>query len=179
MAGYCERRKVKVASIHWKKCQAGHVQHLDDYYKRLAADHIKIRTSDRKPAKPRPDVSALGTNLRAAIEAATGTAIKCGGCLTYLKSLNRATIHDAKAIVSQLLLNLDPPISIREKYPTIELQREWLTPIVELTISQTPKLDLKKNPAKKTDGRNWKPIDPIDLTDSVRHLLFHLWPMRD
>ena len=227
VADWCERRQTIIPSVHFTKCQAGKVAHIDRVYEGLKSPspnvrprvgaattstagtllHVALEDSghrgtmttrcknylnqlnqpqrhdveaitDRlmdelkyesvknvkrprqgpkgreriaelvlqairddaaanpRPAKPAelPDVSDLGTRLKAAIESAGDFTMSCGHCLSYLRSLNKSTHHNVDKILDGLLVNGELPQSIRDRVGGIKAQREWLRVIVESVI---------------------------------------------
>lgn len=74
--------------------------------------------------------STVGTRIRLAIETAADFKMQCGHLLSYLRTLNQRTTHDAGEIVSRLLTELELPSICRTKIGSIENQRAWLESIV-------------------------------------------------
>ena len=85
-----------------------------------------------------PQVSTVGTAIRKAIEIATKTQITCGGCLAYLRGLDRVTDHDIDTVTNGLLAQLALPVEFRKQLGGIPAQRVWLRVIVQRVIVEAP-----------------------------------------
>jgi hypothetical protein len=79
--------------------------------------------------------SGVGSSLREAIEAETGTQITCGHCIAYLNALNL----DVDAVTEGLLRQLALPPEFRSQLGGIAEQRAWLRAIVYHVINKTSK----------------------------------------
>lgn len=124
--GFCERRNRIIHRLHFDKCNAGHVESIDNLY----AD-LELAESNPATAAIRPyDKSTVGTQIRTAIETAADFKMQCGHLLNYLRALNKTEHHDAAEIVTRLLTELELPSICRTKIGSIENQRTWLTSIV-------------------------------------------------
>ncbi len=77
----------------------------------------------------------LGSCIRNAIEAATGTSIICGTCLNYILSLDAAPLADSSIIVQKLAaLPLPLPMTVRAEHDTLQKRRDWLVPIIDAAL---------------------------------------------
>lgn len=85
-----------------------------------------------------PRLSTVGTQLKAAFEAAMSHAISCGTCLGYLRSLDLTATHDRNKIIDSLTANLTIPAAIRSKHKTSKQIRAWVASIVATVLGDAP-----------------------------------------
>ena len=90
-----------------------------------------------KPPSVTPDVSTLGTRMRAALETEIGFKVNCGPCSAYLVSLNKSLTPDVEAIAEKLFTFSDIPLEFRRSIGSKASMLEWLRAIVERVIAST------------------------------------------
>lgn len=104
-AGLCSRRQHTVTPAQYSLCSRGKGGIVD-----AMIANIGVPVDRPKQCKVRvPDASTVGTDIRSAIEAATGITITCGACLAYLYSLNQTAVHNHAAIVNKLKADVSWP----------------------------------------------------------------------
>lgn len=131
-AGWCERRKVVISSVHFAKCKAGKVDHIDRVYIGLKSQRTK--STALKFAAPSP-ATTIGTEIRTALESAGHLNRLTGKCRNYLNSLNQPQRHDTESITDRLveLLEFECVKNIRRKTST-PVSRQWIAEIVTAAI---------------------------------------------
>lgn len=87
-----------IPSIHWRKCQAGHVEHLDDLYSKPLPQ--KVKPASPVMAGSAEKITNYGYKLAEIIKRETGEEIKCNECRSEVGRLNRMT-------ADQILLEID------------------------------------------------------------------------
>jgi len=162
LAQYCDRHQKHMSGLHWNKCKAGHSDSLAKMY----ASPVVIPQSQKHVMRaiPIPEVSEVGTQLRAAFELEMQSKITCGACLQYLRSLNYTTAHDASTISQRLTAELNIPLAIRDQHPNRESVQQWVSTIVarELALAMEHAMDFRDaydQPIAKTVPQAWK-TDP-------------------
>lgn len=143
--GFCERRKCLIPGIHFKRCQSGQVELLDELYRNKLAPVSPVKQSDlvlptggQSVSERRAAISTFGTRLQTEFERSFGVAIKCGSCKTFLRSLNNEAHHDVAVVTERLLHDLPIPYEKRIELGDLKSQREWLRKIVQ-QVSETPR----------------------------------------
>jgi hypothetical protein len=96
-AGWCERRQITIPSIHWKKCQAGAVSHLDHLYSQLADEVPSARPAASK--SPVTNKGSVGDRLTGIIKRETGVARPCVKCLDDVAWLNSMTPAEVRGLI--------------------------------------------------------------------------------
>ena len=134
---FCEVRAMILPISLRKQCAAGHVEGVTAMIQQIQ-DRRQRRAKDRpEVVKPSPPVSTVGTRIRYAIEIATKTQITCGGCLVYLRGLDRVKDHDIDTVTNGLLAQLALPVEFRKQLGGIPAQRVWLRVIVQRAIVES------------------------------------------
>lgn len=140
-AGWCSRRDTRVSSLHFRKCSAGHVDHVDSLIGRIHESsrpspiQHAVRSSNPAPPPPQND-NLLSTRLKKHIEEATGTEITCGVCRAYLRSLDVMKVLNHDAIAKTLAIDVQMSDRFKEKHGLKKhLKRvEWMSTLIEPLI---------------------------------------------
>lgn len=162
------------------------MESLDNLYARTSL-HVEPVSTKPVRIETKPPVSLVGRYLREIIEREVDSTIPCGACKNEIQRLNGMTTEAVRAESSTIAEAIFERAKTQPKkwYQALAIR---LLPGVALSIIQgwieeaCQKEDREpygkpvENPTK-TDGRNWPEILPVDLTDSVRHLIYHLWPV--
>lgn len=202
VAGFCTRRNIKMTSLHWKKCQAGHVESLDDLYQnqRRPDDTPVVRSAAPKHAR-------IGDELSKIIERETGET-PCRACGDEIARLNGMGVEQVRTEKTSLAEKLVVRAQTKKHawYDILGKARAWAAAVApqmvaaeiekwieEACIATEVKLqELKRITEVETTSRRSRSVKssapnrpefhefpPADLSGSRRHLMFHLWPLRE
>ena len=185
-AGWCERRKANVAPLHWQKCQAGNVEMMDLLYADLQKKMDSLRREKREgQAATLPEMSDVGTKLIAAFESAFGSAITCGSCKAYLKSLNYSWKHDQHKVIAKIYAELPIPPVLRDTFKTTVERKEWIAAIVRPIIPHSENAVVPKHrrsPYGHPPYTSWRseadgPAASFGpFVSDIRHLTYFVYP---
>lgn len=92
--GFCPRRNCQIASNHWARCQAGHVETLDRLYANAAkakAAQVPLIYNPVPPAVSSQIRSGIGTRLHEIIKDRTEHFVPCSACKAEIDRLNTMT----------------------------------------------------------------------------------------
>lgn len=193
VAGFCNRRQAHVSHVHWKKCQAGRVELLDRIYEEAKKAPPPKVYENRRRKRPK-QIKGIGDLLHDVIFAKTGI-YPCADCQSEILRLNAMTtvqvLQDEEAIARRIIaraqkreskwweLHIKAATAVANLAPdySVETMRSWVREACE-----KKQVLVMGEAAFGTVGKpreSFQPVPMRDYSNAVRHLNFHMWPLRE